>query len=227
MFSAIIIGFVGSLHCVGMCGPIALALPVSSRGEVWNKMIYQFGRITTYALMGTIAGTIGQGIEFAGFQQGLSIGLGVLLLALLLITGNKNNLINLPFLNRFFFKIKQNLAALLPSPGPASMYQVGILNGFLPCGVVYLALSGAMATGNVFEGIGFMILFGLGTFPAMMAVSMVKNWIKPGFFPGFQKILWGMAIIFAGLLIIRGLGLGIPYLSPMIGEAAQGVAVCD
>ena len=107
------------------------------------------------------------------------------------------------------------------------MYQVGILNGFLPCGVVYLALSGAMATGNVFEGIGFMILFGLGTFPAMMAVSMVKNWIKPGFFPGFQKILWGMAIIFAGLLIIRGLGLGIPYLSPMIGEAAQGVAVCD
>jgi sulfite exporter TauE/SafE len=230
MISALIIGFVGSLHCVGMCGPIALALPTGGR-RIETRLIaslsYQFGRVTTYAMMGTVAGTIGQGIEMAGFQQGLSIGLGVALLVLLLVTGNQYTLLRIPFLNRFLYNIKQSLARLLKTPSSSSMFQIGLLNGFLPCGVVYLALSGAMATGNVFSGIGFMVLFGLGTFPAMMAVSLVKKWLKPGFIPGFQKILWGMAFIFACLLIVRGLNLGIPYLSPEIAGPIQEVAVCE
>ena len=222
LWTALILGFAGSLHCVGMCGPIALALPSHGRSDVWNKVIYNLGRITTYALLGTIMGTIGEGIQFAGFQQGLSIGLGIMLIVLLLFTSNSFNLISIPFLSKAFFKLKQKLSILLKDSSPSSLYNIGVLNGLLPCGMVYLALSGAMATGDIVHGIGYMILFGLGTFPAMMAISLVKKVIKPGLFPGFQKILFGMAFIFACLLIVRGLGLGIPYVSPNIsGPVAE------
>ena len=226
LITALILGFAGSLHCVAMCGPIALALP-SGRNDISNKLLYNLGRITTYAMLGTVMGTIGAGIQFAGLQQGLSIGLGVLMIIFLLFTSNRFQVMSLPFLDKPFFKLKQKLAVLLKSSSPSSLYNIGLLNGFLPCGMVYLALSGAMATGDVLQGIGFMVLFGLGTFPAMMAISLMKKMIKPGLFPGFQKILVGLAFVFACLLIIRGLGLDIPYLSPDIGAPIEEVAVCD
>ncbi|MEZ4825211.1 MAG: sulfite exporter TauE/SafE family protein [Bacteroidia bacterium] len=225
---AFILGLFSSLHCVGMCGPIALALPGNRKqGGIFfsRRLLYNLGRLSTYTLLGAVVGIFGQTFSFAGFQHFLSIALGTLLLGLVLLTANWESRLHL-VPGRWLYALRKNMSRILGNDSPASQYNIGILNGFLPCGFVYLGLAGALATGDFFKGMLYMALFGLGTFPAMLGLSLAGGFLPQTITSRLRPILRGVAIIFACLLILRGMNLGIPYVSPVISTPGV-VTTCD
>lgn len=211
-----LLGFAGSLHCLGMCGPLALALPAprdASRAfRAWGRLLYNLGRTVTYAAMGLLAGLIGHVLQLGGFQQTVSIVLGVLLIATLFLNSR-----HMPewVLNRFYRPVQRGLGALLRRKGNLGLFQVGLLNGLLPCGLVYAALAGASLQTGPLLGAFYMALFGLGTIPMMFAISMGGLTLRsPRFQPVLQYLVPALTLTAGALLILRGLSLGIPYLSP-------------
>lgn len=177
MFSltALIIGFLGSFHCVAMCGPIALALSGGKENN-WSylagRSVYNAGRIFTYGVLGLLAGLAGHTLLMAGFQKSISIAIGVLMIlsvAVLYYLPGYSGTSNVALIvNKF---IKNIFSSVLKQRSHAGLFAAGLANGVLPCGFVYLAMAGAAATQDPISGAGYMIMFGLGTFPAMMVVS--------------------------------------------------------
>lgn len=222
---AFLTGFLGSLHCIGMCGAIVMALPKSTgKFGKWliGRLLYNSGRITTYGILGVIVGILGHGIKIAGFQQWLSIIMGVaILIALFFSYSLEQQIVKIPILDKFFFRLKQNLGKLLAINSHSSLYSIGLLNGLLPCGFVYLGLAGAMNSGCWECGGKYMLLFGLGTLPALLGFSFVMQFIPKNFFNS-SLIFRSMMVIFAFMLITRGLNLGIPFLSPNMNAIASG-----
>ncbi len=221
--AALSIGFVGSFHCVGMCGPIALALPLGNRTKVSRFLgiaLYNIGRILTYTLMGMVFGVFGKGFVIGGYQQILSILLGVLLLAGLLLPAGISGKWNMTkIITHLVIKVKSLLSGLLVQKSNSSLFLIGTLNGLLPCGLVYLAVAGAIATGSVSKGGLFMAAFGLGTAPAMFSVALVAGMIKQNVRTYIQKAVPVFVAVMAFGLILRGLNLGIPYVSPQLDKA--------
>ncbi len=218
LWTGFVVGFVGSLHCIGMCGPIAIALSGrrgSHLGFLIKRLLYNIGRTITYSLMGIVAGLIGASVRVAGYQNTLSIALGVLvLLAVLIPSRLTSRLFPLQTWTKMGDKIKALWAKLFGQRSYGSFFLIGILNGFLPCGLVYMALAGAAATGAVTSSILYMFLFGVGTIPVMLATTYLGSFIGLGIRNFVNKLLPVGAIVLAVLLIVRGLSLGIPYLSP-------------
>jgi sulfite exporter TauE/SafE len=216
LIAAITLGVLGSFHCVGMCGPIALALPVhhlSNSGKISGLLLYHIGRALTYSLFGAFFGVLGMGVVIAGYQQALSIALGVIiLLGLFLPSSRFSRFFSAPFAG-VTFKIKSAFSALFKKRSHTALFATGMLNGLLPCGLVYMALAGATATGDVTKGALFMAVFGLGTLPAMFSVTFFSG-ISSSFRTKIRKYVPMVAGVMAFLLILRGLGLGIPYISP-------------
>jgi len=212
-----IIGIVGSFHCLGMCGPIALAVPPTSQsklGQLGDSFLINTGRITTYAIMGIIPGFLGSTINMAGYQEFLSIATGVLLLVFVFIPKKWTNTIPLPGFTLIAKFVKKHFHKMINSQSKASLFGLGLLNGLLPCGLVYIALAGSLATGSVIGGVFFMLFFGLGTFPMMVSVFYFKNIISGAVRQKINKLIpVGVAVV-AVILILRGLALGIPYISP-------------
>ncbi len=173
----ILLGLAASLHCVGMCGPLLLALPLDAAGkrQVLGQMaVYHTGRILTYAALGVLFGLLGKGIAVAGFQKGLSIGAGVFMLAMAFAAWRFEQLVTaLPGFGVFTQKVKSGIGQLLKQSPNGATFSVGLLNGLLPCGMVYAALAGAIAMSGAAEGGIFMALFGLGTLPLLLAVSVL------------------------------------------------------
>lgn len=173
--SALLIGFLGSFHCVAMCGPIALALSGGSENNakyLLGRSIYNLGRIFTYGVIGLIAGMLGHTLLMAGFQKSISIAIGVFMIISVITVyylpmKSGTNVVSLK-INTF---IKKVFSGVIKKKNTTSLLIAGMANGVLPCGFVYIALAGAAATQDPFSGGGYMIMFGLGTFPAMMAVS--------------------------------------------------------
>jgi hypothetical protein len=218
IWGGFLIGFLGSFHCVGMCGPIALALPIGKSSNVQlilSRLLYNLGRITTYAFFGAVFGFFGKGIAFAGLQRYASIALGVIILIYFLIPGKFKGRLSFtkPYqlLSNF---VKKSFKRLTQSGSPQSLYLFGIINGFLPCGFVYIALAGAITTGDSISGAIFMAMFGVGTTPIMFATSMVGKFLSNNFKTRMNKLIPVFAIILAIIFILRGLSLGIPFLSP-------------
>lgn len=225
LLAAISLGFLGSFHCIGMCGPIALAIPVkrgSALSMITGSFIYNFGRMITYAILGMLFGLIGQGISFAGWQNALSIALGIFILIMLLFP--KLSLLsgNFGLVLRALEKIKSSIRTLFGIHNMGSLMLIGILNGLLPCGLVYLGIAGAMATGNSFDGALFMAAFGLGTFPAMVALTLVRNYISIRFRERIRSAVPVFVGAMAIILILRGMNLGIPYISPAVKTTGSG-----
>lgn len=218
MISALLFGLLSSLHCVGMCGPIALMLPVNrtnSALRIIQTLLYHLGRICSYATLGFVFGIFGKGLFIAGLQQRFSIVIGVLMLIYVLLP--KNNLDKIRFLNPFFkiiSKIKSSLGKLLTNKSKTSFLLIGILNGFLPCAMIYVALFGALATQDPFQGSLYMILFGIGTIPLMSLVVLVSNKITVATRNKILKLVPVFVTILGVLFILRGLGLNIPFISP-------------
>jgi len=216
------IGILGSFHCIGMCGPLALSLPVHSNRlpvKFLGTGIYNAGRVITYSMLGMLFGWVGQSFAFFGFQQWLSIGLGVIVLIYFLAGTRFVNRIPIPrWLNRCFESIRKQLGKLYRQKGFLSLFIIGLLNGLLPCGLVYMAIAGALATGSVLNSILFMAGFGLGTLPVMWAIAFFGNFVALSFRAKMRKAYPFVMAVMACLLIVRGLGLGIPYLSPGAGQ---------
>ncbi|MDP9959011.1 sulfite exporter TauE/SafE family protein [Chryseobacterium lathyri] len=218
ILSAIALGFASGFHCIGMCGPIALSMGLTKKQATnfyLQNLTYQFGRIFTYSLLGAVLGIVGEGFEMAGFQQYLTIIAGILLIMMALFSfGGKDFASKIPFLSKFLFSIKSNLGRLLQKADYQSRFTTGLLNGFLPCGMVYMALTASLAAGGVWQGASYMALFGLGTLPFMFAVVLAGNLMNQAFRIKILKAVPVIMIILGGLFILRGLELGIPYISP-------------
>lgn len=213
---AFLMGLLGSLHCAVMCGPIMLGMPFGKKGilgSAFHLLIYQFGRIITYTLLGLLAGVVGSSIKIFSDQQTLSISIGILLL---LFTA----LQFLPKYSRRFIalqnKMLQPISKLMGMVFKLPFWPVfaGMLNGVIPCGVVYLALATAINTGSLTDAGIFMMLFGVGTTPLMLMISLGGIYLKKYFSFNTRKLIpWFM--FFMGILfILRAANLGIPYLSP-------------
>lgn len=216
------LGFLGSLHCVGMCGPLVLALP-QPQGEygrwallVSGRVLYNIGRALMYALLGLGAGLIGGAARFSGLQQAVSIISGVLILLWL---GMPKKLASKASLAtgaaQFINTLQRLLAPVLRTHFLSSQFGLGVLNGLLPCGLVFVALAGALAQSSVLASAGFMALFGLETFPAMLFFSILTGKLKNNFSSSVRRLLSPGLIVVAILLILRGLALNIPYVSPL------------
>ena len=225
VFAGLALGFFGSLHCIGMCGPIALALPVQSKSRFSfysGRILYNLGRVITYSLMGFIIGLIGQRINLSRYQQIVSIALGIIiLLSILLPSSIKNYFIKLKLIQSVTKYIQSSIGTLFGRGNQSSLLSIGILNGFLPCGFVYMALAGALALGNVDKSILFMALFGLGTIPAMFTVSILTNLFGNNFRRKINRLIPIFAVLLAIIFILRGLNLGIPFISPKLDNATQ------
>lgn len=221
IIAALTMGFLGSFHCIGMCGPIALALPIghfSHSGKVFAILLYNMGRIITYAGFGILFGLIGQGFALAGFQQIMSVIIGSVLLLVVLVPYSWSQKTGIAKWNGLINKVKIKLGLLFKQQTFSSLFFIGLLNGLLPCGLVYMAVAGSIAIADAFKGSMFMVLFGLGTVPAMFMVTMVRDLISVKIRNKIQKVVPVFVGIMAMLLILRGLNLGIPYISPKIHE---------
>ncbi len=223
-------GIIGSFHCIGMCGPLALALPLkddSLFSKFAGALLYNSGRIVTYSLFGLAAGSIGQSFSFFGFQQSLSIAAGTLILLLVLIPKifpgslGKSNVAG-----KFFEKIRYHFGQLFFKKNQSTLFAIGFLNGLLPCGLVYLAMAGAAATGTIPDAIVLMAAFGAGTLPVMWSIAFWGNFISINIRQRIRKMYPYMMMLMACLLIVRGMGLGIPYISPAENAAAKKISCC-
>ncbi|MGZ0017772.1 sulfite exporter TauE/SafE family protein [Yeosuana sp. AK3] len=231
LFSALILGLLGSFHCVGMCGPIAFMLPID-RSNTYKKVtqisLYHIGRLLSYSIIGLIFGLIGKGLNLFGFQQQLSIIIGITMIVIVLIpykTFNKYNASKPIY--KIVSKVKTALGSALKKKTSDTFLTIGFLNGFLPCGLVYMAVFGAIAGGNAVEGSLYMVFFGLGTIPLMTTAIYFSNFLKGTMRQKIQKAIPVFVFLIGALFILRGLGLGIPYISPApISEMVTGAMNC-
>lgn len=228
--AALSLGMLGSFHCIGMCGPLAFSLPLShssSFAKFTGSLLYNVGRIITYSSLGIVFGLAGKSFSLFGFQQGLSITVGAIILFFLLVP---KKLVSTATANRFFstytLTIRSALGRLFLKRNYPSLFAIGLLNGLLPCGLVYMAMAGAIASADVFKSAFFMAAFGLGTLPVMWSVSFFGNYIGVGVRQKIRSAYPVMMALMACLLIIRGLGLGIPYVSPAINNTTAEAQVC-
>lgn len=218
LWTAFIVGLVGSAHCAGMCGPIALALPLRSDNwvsRVSGGLIYNLGRIITYMILGSVFGILGKGLHMAGFQLWASIIIGILMISMVVIP-----LIfrQMPSLNNVFegysARMLGGFKSLFRKGTTGSLFGIGLLNGLLPCGLVYVAVAGAINTGDVVSAMMYMALFGMGTIPVMLMVSLAGSMISIKWRIFINKLSPYVIVLLGVLFILRGLSLGIPYVSP-------------
>ncbi len=231
LITAFVLGLVGSLHCVGMCGPIAFMLPVDRTNnykKVTQIAVYHIGRIFAYSLIGLIFGLIGKSLYIFGFQQQLSIGVGVLMILAVVVPQSVFNKYHFSKpIYRLISKVKSALGSALKKKTADTFLTIGFLNGFLPCGLVYMALFAAIASGNALNGSLYMATFGLGTVPFLSTAFYFSHFLKGAARQKIQKIIPVFVVLIGVIFIFRGLGLGIPYLSPApITEIVTGAIDC-
>jgi uncharacterized protein len=217
-YTAVLLGFLGSFHCLGMCGPIAFVLPLDRHNKLKGFLqifLYHFGRILSYALIGLLFGLLGKGLYLSGLQQKLSILIGAIMIFIVLVPAT--------FLYKFTLakplyimvnKLKKALGIYLKKSSLKAFFSIGFLNGFLPCGLVYMALFAAISTGSSLKGALYMAVFGIGTLPMMTAALLFGNFLKVSIRNKIQKAIPIFVVLIGLLFILRGLGLGIKYVSP-------------
>lgn len=230
-WTALFLGFVGSLHCVVMCGPIALAMSGQQTLSKFllSRLLYNLGRITTYATIGLLFGLLGELILLGSYQQVFSVALGLLMIALAILLGSGNQSTVVRPMYQLTQKLKSGMVGWLKTTTLSGSFLLGMLNGFLPCGLVYAAVAGALATADLVNGLGYMVVFGLGTFPAMFVMALSGRALKGLSYTTLNKISTVFVLVLGGLLVIRGLDLNIPYLSPAISllYPTADITVCD
>ncbi|MGD1840876.1 MAG: sulfite exporter TauE/SafE family protein [Thermonemataceae bacterium] len=223
---AFVLGLLGSLHCLAMCGPLAMVVAAQTPRHAWTgRLLYNAGRITTYLGLGVLFGAFGKTLLLFISQQQLSFLLGIFLL-----------LSALPFIHQYRIKrlrplyhcttwVKKHWIALLKNNQYITKFLLGSLNGLLPCGLVYTALVGALAQGAVWQGALFMLSFGIGTLPMLLGVMMMAGLQKIRL--SVNRFLPWVSVMVALLFILRGLNLGIPYVSPTVPSNTTKVPVCQ
>ena len=222
IWTGFVIGLLGSIHCAGMCGPIAILLPnpgKTGNSRVIGRVVYNAGRILTYSTLGFVSGLAGKAFFLAGWQQGLSIALGLLILVGLFFSiGNRVN----TSVFRVLGQIRNRLGHLLKQRSYRSLGLLGLLNGLLPCGLVWAACANAAATSSALQGMTSMFAFGFGTVPMMFILGSTGGRIQTRSWAKLRPMVTFSLAVMAVLLILRGMSLGIPYISP---EMSHGNAM--
>ena len=220
---AFMIGLLGSVHCIGMCGPLAFAVPSLKPGIgylVLDKVLYQTGRIISYCILGVLIGLIGRQLWMSGLQQGISIFTGVLIIAAAcsrifkLCAGRGSSLLLKPFNKMFGYALKHKANHLI----------IGMINGLLPCGFVYLALAGALNMGNVALSVSYMFWFGVGTAPLMLLATIGMGFTGTLVRQRINKVIPFLMLFLGCWFVLRGMNLNIPYVSP--AKQITSVAEC-
>lgn len=214
LWTAFVLGLAGSLHCAAMCGPLSLLVPVTGptmSQRLVSRLVYNGGRLFTYVILGGLFGIFGRAFAVAGLQRWLSITAGALILLALAFSIFDFRLF-LGF-NRIVAVVKSRFSQLLRNRTLFSITSLGALNGLLPCGLVYVACAAAGATAGALSGAIYMLVFGLGTVPMLVTIALGPGSFRLNPF-GVKRLIPIIAAIAGILLIVRGLGLGIPYLSP-------------
>lgn len=227
--TALLLGAAGSAHCVGMCGPIALAVP--SPRPTWGSrlsstLLLNSGRIVTYAFIGAAFGAFGKGLQLAGLQQGAAIVAGALLILSVALPGLLEKWLPASKGVLLIGRVKSVLARNLKRTAPEALLLTGMLNGLLPCGLVYGAAIGAAAMGDAWNGALYMLLFGLGTWPLLIALRMSNGLLGERARRALRKASPVLVGVVGLLLVLRGLDLGIPFLSPSAPVAGSEAVVC-
>lgn len=228
--AALTLGMIGSFHCIGMCGPLAFSLPLSNTSDMakfTGSFLYNSGRIVTYSMLGLLFGLVGKSFSLIGFQQWLSIIVGIVILFFIFVPkkwmGNTgaNNIIS-----PYTYQVRSALGKLFVQKNYSSLFGIGLLNGLLPCGLIYMAIAGAIVSADPFKSAFFMASFGLGTLPVMWGVSFFGNYIGIGLRKKIRSVYPVMMALMACLLIVRGMGLGIPYVSPAFKNKTMEMEAC-
>ena len=230
MIAGLVLGATGSLHCIGMCGPLSLALPthhLTVAGRIISLFLYQVGRVITYSVIGLLLGLVGRSIYIAGYQQLFSIVMGSLVLILAFVYFSQRASLRSPVITRIYVPVqKLVIRAMNHANGPIGFLLMGMANGLLPCGMVYLALAAALSFGELSNTVGFMAMFGTGTLPAMLLVAFAGRMINIKSRQRLRKMVPVFVVVTGLILILRGLNLGIPLLSPLLPGEMSNVINC-
>jgi len=221
---AFFIGLFGSVHCIGMCGPLAFAVPVSQNRwwyVITDKLQYNTGRVITYTFLGLLIGFAGKQLWLYGLQQGISLLSGILIIMAGFSRLFKLRLAGMTFTTRLLQPVNKLLYYALQHR--AGHLVVGLLNGFLPCGFVYLALVGAINTSSPVNAAGYMFWFGAGTFPLMLAATISSGFAGPVVRRRINRAVPYLMVCLGFWFVLRGLNLDIPYLSPAKQSSAVGI----
>lgn len=208
IWSGFIIGLLGSLHCVGMCGPLALAIPSGYQNRLVSALVYNGGRTLTYGMLGVLVGFLGLGIQLAGYQSFLSIFTGLFIILLVIFPVLEQSLFRLTKID-FGGWVRHHMSDRLKKSGLGSSFLLGVLNGLLPCGLIYAGLAGAIETGYIESAALYMILFGMGTSILMIGTMLTKglvlswSWFKPRKLVPYLTFFLGVLFITRGLLYMR------------------------
>lgn len=222
---AFFIGLFGSIHCIGMCGPLAFAIPIN--GNKWglvvgDKVLYNIGRIVTYSFLGLLIGFVGKQLWIYGFQQGVSLLSGLLIVLAGLTRLFKIRVANNKVLSTLMLPVNKLLGYALRHH--SGHFIIGLINGLLPCGFVYLALAGAINTPTPFSAATFMFWFGVGTFPLMLLATISSGFIGPMIRRRINRVIPYVMVCLGFWFILRGFNLDIPYLSP--AKQLSGITTC-
>jgi sulfite exporter TauE/SafE len=225
MNSTLIIGLVlglsSSLHCIGMCGPIAMVLPLKDR-SVFTVFIgvlqYNIGRVFVYSLLGSVIGAIGFTASLFGALQIVSIITGI---AMIIFAWQKRLFSGFTAWNSFNGFLTKGIGYIMGTDTSFKLLLLGSVNGLLPCGMVFIALMNAVTGGSPLNGAGAMVAFGLGTMPAMMIVGIAANKMNRSLQLRINAYI-PYALTLVGLLVcLRGMNLNIPYISPSMKMAKK------
>lgn len=218
IISGFLLGLAGGIHCVGMCGPLGMSLSLQGhRHRAWGLLMYLLGKTCTYGLLGFVFGLFGRQLALAGWQQALSVTIGVLLLLFALAVFFKSRLFHTSLFQQLISnKLLPLMSRVLKSSSAFTPLWAGMLNGLLPCGLVYMGLAVAVASGSALTSTVFMLFFGLGTLPLMLSFLLLAQQLGMHFRNSIKRITPYMLGLLAVVLILRGLNLGIPFLSPQI-----------
>ena len=222
LWSGFLLGFFGSFHCLGMCAPIAFALQQGKPGNaIKAKLLYNLGRVATYISLGFVVGGLGNALAFAGWQKWLSLSSGFAMILVGVLAVNLDTvLLKSATIRTYYSKLSQLTGTALKSQ--KSAFIIGMLNGLLPCGLVYFALFGAMASGQIIDGLLYMFFFGLGTFPLMLGTAIAGQFIQLKWRNSFKK-LYPILFICLGLLVMYKAA----NLETVQGKAGNSTVICN
>ena len=211
---ALTLGLFGSLHCIGMCGPLAIAFSHSRDNFFLTKLVsglsYNLGRATTYGLLGGVFGLLGSLIFIAQMQKALSIVLGILLILSFVIQFRSQSFLSISIVSKYYVRVQSSIQKLMTKRFQYHPFILGVANGFLPCGLVYLAIAGALSYGGLISGMMFMFVFGLGTIPALLFFALGFHGLPGNIQARIKKVTPFVSLAFGVYLIYRGIIIDMP-----------------
>lgn len=198
-----VLGLLGSAHCVGMCGGFVLALGGAGRAGLRRQGLYFAGKTATYAVLGAAVGGFGAAVASAltGVQGAVSLVAGVLIVAVGLgllglarpVRGLDRLAATRPYRRALRFFVQRR--------GGAAAVGLGLVNGLLPCGLVYAVLAKAAVAGGALAGGATMVVFGAATIPALALTALAPRLLRPAWQPALHRA-GGVLVILLGLLTI-------------------------